>query len=218
MLQVGNDLTLVPSKSLKVLRITSTSPAEIVQLAHDRIKEYTTRVEQREKAEQTVTQNNRSLELMKKREFKTAGVGIEKRQEAYLNLKGKIVVPFQCNAILKEVMKNSHMRNYITTLILKTTLSSPVEYIFLAELVTRLRNSIRQKEGYPDTVVQVDGVVERQSKRLEEFLLEKKTFMSTKAVKGDQYQADIKAKLKMISMIGGQVYKKITEKRKNIAK
>ena len=162
--------------------------------------------------------NNRNLELAKKREFKTPGVGLEKRQEALLNFKHKVVVPYQCSAVVKEITKNSQMRNFITSFILKTPVSSPVEYIFLAEIVDRLRNSIKQKEGYPENVVQVDGVVEFNSRRLEKFLQDKKTYLSTRAVKGESYQAEIKAKLKMISMIGGQVYKRITERNKAKAK
>lgn len=199
-------------------RITSTSAAEIIQLAADRSQEYTKRQEEVEKAEAFVTVNNRNLELAKKREFKTPGVGLEKRQEALLNFKHKVVVPYQCSAVVKEITKNSQMRNFITSFILKTPVSSPVEYIFLAEIVDRLRNSIKQKEGYPDNVVQVDGVVEFNSRRLEKFLQDKKTYLSTRAVKGESYQAEIKAKLKMISMIGGQVYKRITERNKAKAK
>lgn len=199
-------------------RITSTSPAEIIQLAATRSQEYAKRQEEIEKAEAFVTENNRNLELMKKREFKTPGVGLERRQEALLTFKSKVLVPYQCSAIIKEITKSSQMRNFVTSFILKTPVSSPVEYIFLADIVDRLRRAIKPKEGFPDNVLQIDGVVEYNGKRLEKFLQDKKNYLATRSVKGDSYQADIKAKLKMISMIGGQVYKRITEKNKAKAK
>jgi UvrD/REP helicase N-terminal domain len=211
-------LILVPVKSLKVQRISSTSRAELIKLAADRVVEFDQLKTAIEKSEAFVVERNRKLEIMKKREFKTPGVAIEKRQEVILDLKGKVVVPYQCNALVREITKNAQIRNYIVSFILKTTVSSPIEYIFLADIVSRLRQSIRQKEGYPSTVLHIEGTAEHQSKRLEQFLQEKKRYASTRAVKGAQYQADIKAKLKMISMIGGQVYKQIIEKNKSKSK
>lgn len=94
---------------------------------------------------------------------------------------------------------------------MKKKIAAPLEFHFLNSVLLGLKEGIKKDESRP-WHFSLTAVTPREKKRLESFLDQKKTQSSQNKKEAEVYQEEIKKRLKLVTMIGGQIFKRISDR------
>ena len=96
----------------------------------------------------------------------------------------------------------------------QTPIKTPLDFHFIADVLDSLEAGLAPHKEHRNVVV-LREVAAAEKKRIKAYLEEKKAKAADKtSAENKKYQDELKSKIKLISMIGGNVYKKIVDKLK----
>lgn len=118
---------------------------------------------------------------------------------------------------MEEIYQSQNLKNRVITTLLDSRIHEPLDYHFLCSVLTNLEQATRSHTKCSSVQVLTPSAA-KEAKRLEKFLEEKKKAQDPKNKKvTEKYQDEVKNKLKLINMIGGQVYRRIADRMKTKA-
>lgn len=149
---------------------------------------------------------------LKKKVRQANSVPLEAKHRIRQSFKGFVVMPKQVKLPMEEIYKNGELRKTIIRYLMEETMMSPLEFIFLLNVLRELDDGVKLADK-KSRIVKVIGQSPIQLKRYQKFLEDRAKQQESKSKKVvDRYQEEVKNKIKLVSMIGGQIYKRISDR------
>jgi hypothetical protein len=143
------------------------------------------------------------------------GTSLSSRLQVAGDNKKKVFVAKGIKQPLEELCLSESVRNRTISILLSDPILSPLDYNFLYSILDNI-DAGRVIDDRCDNIIRIHSVALKEKKRLDTYIEDKRKQMDSKSKREvDRLQDEVKNRLKLISMVGGQVYWRIANRLKN---